>query len=72
MYTDAIISLAAVNFFLFLVGATQTARVLNYQRAQKGETLGESIKDLGEQQADVAKDLAKDPVGKVKAAVGAK
>ncbi|KAK3081472.1 hypothetical protein LTS18_006373 [Coniosporium uncinatum] len=64
--------LAAVNFFLFLVGATQTARVLNYQRAQKGETLNESIKDLGKQQVEVAKDIAKDPVGKMKDAVGAK
>lgn len=36
--------LASVNFLLFIVGATQTTRVLTYQSSLKGDGVGSEIK----------------------------
>ena len=41
--------LASVNFLLFCVGATQTTRVLLYQRSL-GESVGDEIKREGKQE----------------------
>lgn len=43
--------LASVNFLLFCVGATQTTRVLMYQRSLDGKSVGEEIKDDAKQEA---------------------
>lgn len=50
-------SLAAVNFCLFLVGTTQTARILMYQQSIKG-TEG-AIKSLEKDIVTAAKDVEK-------------
>lgn len=36
-------SLAAVNFFLGVVGVIQVSRILAYQRSVKGQTAGEQL-----------------------------
>lgn len=60
--------LASVNFLLFCVGATQTTRVLLYQRSLEGNTattLGEEIKkDAKEGLGDLEK-AAKKVEGKI-------
>ncbi|KAF2207434.1 hypothetical protein CERZMDRAFT_50994 [Cercospora zeae-maydis SCOH1-5] len=43
--------LASVNFLLFCVGATQTTRVLMYQRSLDGKSVGEEIKEDAKQEA---------------------
>lgn len=43
--------LASVNFLLFCVGATQTTRVLLYQRSLDGQSVGEEIKKDAKQEA---------------------
>jgi hypothetical protein len=50
-------SLAAVNFFLGLVGVVQVSRIVAYNMSQKGETVGEQITDAKEDVKDVANDL---------------
>jgi hypothetical protein len=39
------ISLAAVNFFLGLVGIVQVGRILMYKQSQKGKSTVEEVKD---------------------------
>ncbi|KAK7180090.1 hypothetical protein DPSP01_011167 [Paraphaeosphaeria sporulosa] len=53
------IFLATVNFFLFLTGATQTTRILMYQRSLKGaEGQAEAEgKEMKEEIKEVAKDV---------------
>ncbi|KAI5370044.1 putative mitochondrial pyruvate carrier [Septoria linicola] len=43
--------LASVNFLLFCVGATQTTRVLLYQRSLDGQSVAEEIKKDAKQEA---------------------
>lgn len=51
------ILLAAVNFFLGVVGVIQVSRIVTYNMSHKGETLGEQVKEAGEDIKDVGKEL---------------
>lgn len=61
-------SLAAVNFFLFTVGATQTARILNYRKSQKSDTVGDEVKDAAKDAKNQVEGMAEDPKGAVRKA----
>lgn len=50
-------SLAAVNFFLGIVGVIQVSRIVAYNMSQKGETVGNQVKEAKEDVKDVATDL---------------
>jgi mitochondrial pyruvate carrier 2 len=45
--------LAAVNFFLFIVGTTQVTRILMYRQSQKGTTIAQEVKDQAKEQGKV-------------------
>jgi hypothetical protein len=62
--------LAAVNFFLFIVGSTQVTRIMLYRQSVKDQPLTEEIKAVAQEQKDAVKEVAQDPVGAVKNAVG--
>jgi hypothetical protein len=49
--------LAAVNFFLGLVGVIQVSRIVSYNAAHKGETVGDQVKEAKEDVEGVAKGL---------------
>ncbi|OCL13915.1 UPF0041 domain protein, partial [Glonium stellatum] len=49
------IFLATVNFFLFLVGSTQVARILLYRQSIKDQPLAEELKAVAQEQKDTAK-----------------
>jgi hypothetical protein len=54
---DGFLSLAAVNFFLGLVGVVQVSRIVTYNMSQKGETVGDQVNEAKVDVKDVAKDL---------------
>lgn len=56
-------ALAAVNFLLFCVGATQVGRVLAYQNSVEGK---EGMKKELKEQVNVVEKFVKDPKGAVK------
>jgi mitochondrial pyruvate carrier 2 len=56
-------SLAAVNFFLGIVGAIQVGRILMYQQSLKGTTATGEIKDMVKSEAATVKGIVKDPKG---------
>lgn len=58
--------LAAVNFFLFLVGSTQTARILTYQQSIKNQTLPAEIKDAAREEKESLKAIGEEIKGAVK------
>ncbi|KAK3057227.1 hypothetical protein LTR09_002266 [Extremus antarcticus] len=60
--------LASVNFLLFLVGATQTTRVLRYQSELKGQTLPEAVAEKAGEAQEKVVEAVQEP-GKVKEAV---
>lgn len=60
--------LAAVNFILFCVGATQVTRVLRYQASLKGESVGAEVRDAAKEEAQLVKGAVEDPKGAVKKA----
>lgn len=62
--------MAAVNAFLFVVGATQVTRIFIYNQSQKGVAAGDQIKDAANDGAAAVEGAAKDAVGAAKAAVG--
>jgi hypothetical protein len=49
--------LAAVNFFLGLVGVVQVSRIVTYNMSHKGETVGDQAKEAKEDVEGVAKGL---------------
>lgn len=51
------ILLAAVNFFLGVVGVVQVSRIVSYNMSHKGETVSGQVKEAKEDVTDVAKDL---------------
>lgn len=55
--TNRIYSLAAVNFFLGVVGVVQVSRIVSYNMSQKGETVGDQVKEAKEDVEGVAKGL---------------
>jgi len=59
-----------VNFFLFIVGSTQVARIMLYRQSVKDQPLTEEVKAVAQGQKDAVKSVAQDPVGVVKNAVG--
>jgi len=61
--------LAAVNFFLFCVGATQVSRIFAYRASLKDGDVGAASKDLGKEQVESAKEAASKAEGEVKKAV---
>jgi hypothetical protein len=58
--------LAAVNFFLGVVGVVQVSRIVAYNASQKGQTAGQHVEELKEGAADTAKGLKKDVEATVK------
>jgi len=50
-------SLAAVNFFLGIVGVVQVSRIVSYNLSHKGETVGEQVAEATEDVRDAAKGL---------------
>ncbi|OCK89180.1 UPF0041 domain protein [Cenococcum geophilum 1.58] len=64
------IFLAAVNFFLFIVGSTQVTRIMLYRQSVKDQLLTEEVKAVAQEQKDAVKAVAQDPVGVVKNVVG--
>jgi len=65
------ILLAAVNFFLGCVGATQVTRIYLYNQSLKNGTITEGLKEDVKDLADSAKVATKDASAKVKNAVQA-
>ncbi|KAI9670929.1 MAG: hypothetical protein M1817_003814 [Caeruleum heppii] len=62
--------LAAVNFFLGCVGATQVTRILRWRRTDEGKaSMAKEAQKVAEEEAGVAKGIAKDPEGAAKKAV---
>jgi hypothetical protein len=59
-------SLAAVNFFLGVVGVIQITRIALYNSSQKRLTPSEQVKEAKENVEGVAKELKKDVVNAVK------
>ena len=49
--------MAAVNFFLGLVGVVQVSRIVSYNAAHKGETVGDQIMEAKDDVEGVAKGL---------------
>jgi mitochondrial pyruvate carrier 2 len=64
--------LASVNFLLFLVGATQTGRVLSYQASKKGETVEGALKDELKRDEGAVEKFVEDPKGAVKSVTNPK
>jgi hypothetical protein len=58
--------LAAANFFLFCVGATQVGRILAYNASTKNESVLDAVKDAAKEDKEDIKALVKDPMGAVK------
>jgi hypothetical protein len=58
--------LASVNFLLFLVGATQTGRVLSYQASQKNKTVAEAAKDEVRGEEGILERVVEDPKAALK------
>ncbi|KUJ23393.1 UPF0041-domain-containing protein [Mollisia scopiformis] len=60
------ILLAAVNFFLGIVGVVQVSRIVSYNYSQKGKTATEQLEEAKESAVDVAKGIKKDAIEVVK------
>ncbi|KAL1311333.1 hypothetical protein AAFC00_001510 [Neodothiora populina] len=60
--------LASVNFCLFLVGMTQTARVLLYRSSLKNESVGREIESAAKAEGQRVQQIVKDPKGAVERA----
>lgn len=56
--TNKLLRLAAVNFFLGCVGATQVTRILMYQRSQEATSAGQIAQKEAKDVADTAKGIA--------------
>ena len=54
-------SLAAVNFFLFCVGATQVSRVMMYRQSLTDQPLSEQIQEVADDAKAKAKEVVNDP-----------
>lgn len=54
-----VISLAAVNFFLFCVGSIQLARIYQYRRSTGSKPLAEEIKDAAAESVETVKKAVK-------------
>jgi hypothetical protein len=65
------ISLAAINFGLMCVGATQVTRITMYNNSLKKQGVTETIKDETKAEGKAVEDLAKDTVAAAKKAVNA-
>lgn len=61
-------SLASVNFLLFCVGATQSARVLLYQQSLKKDSIGHEIELAAKDEEKTLEGIVKDPKGALKKA----
>jgi hypothetical protein len=59
------LSLAAVNFFLGIVGVVQVSRIVSYNMSQKNKTVGDQVEEAKESVKEVAHDVK----GKVEDAV---
>lgn len=59
--------LASVNFLLFCVGLTQSARVLLYQRSLKGDSMGQEVEKAAKQEEGTLEKVIKDPKSVVEA-----
>lgn len=51
------ILLAAVNFFLGIVGVVQVSRIMSYNMSQKGQTVDDQLIDAKKDVKDVAQDF---------------
>ncbi|GAB7344799.1 hypothetical protein MBLNU457_3260t1 [Dothideomycetes sp. NU457] len=60
--------LASVNFLLFCVGATQSARVLLYQQSLKKDSIGQEIEKAARDEEKTLEGIVKDPKGALKKA----
>jgi len=60
------ILLAAVNFFLGLVGVIQVSRIVAYNYTHKGESAAQQLEEAKESTIDAAKGLKKDAIDAVK------
>jgi len=58
--------LAAANFFLFCVGATQVGRILTYNASTKKESVLDAAKDLVTEEGEDIKALVKQGTGAIK------
>jgi len=56
------LSLAAVNFFLCMVGAIQCGRILTYNASVKKESIGAAAMDAIKEEGHVVEEMAKDVV----------
>jgi len=52
--------LAAVNFFLFCVGAVQCGRIITYNASVKKESIGAATMDAVKEEAHVVEGMVKD------------
>ena len=59
-----------MNFFLFIVGSTQVARIMHYRQSVKDQPLTEEVKAVAQEQKDAVKAVVQDPIGVVKNPVG--
>lgn len=50
------------------MGATQTARILNYRKSLKADTVGDEVKDAAKDAKNQVEGMAEDPKGAVKQA----
>jgi mitochondrial pyruvate carrier 2 len=64
--------LAAVNFFLFLVGTTQVSRIFVYQQSLKGASIKDEAKAAVKEEVMIAENIVKDPEAAAKQAIPAK
>jgi hypothetical protein len=58
--------LAAVNFFLGIVGVIQVSRIVAYNYSNKGESTTTQLEDAKEDIVDSAQSLKKDAIAAVK------
>jgi hypothetical protein len=58
--------LAAANFFLFCVGATQVGRILAYNSSTKKESVLDAAKDLAKEEGQDIKALVNKGTGAIK------
>jgi mitochondrial pyruvate carrier 2 len=58
--------LAAVNFFLGIVGVIQVSRIVAYNYSKKGESTTTQLEDAKEDVVDSAKSLKEDAIAAVK------
>ena len=60
---DTRYSLAAVNFFLGIVGITQVGRIMAYQRTLKNQPTSKTLEDDIKNVATTSEGIVKDPQG---------